>query len=44
MKHAFCKSNGTALLYTFVSIAARAFGKYFGAKIGATLTHMPNRG
>jgi len=29
-------------LYTFVYIAARAFGKYFGAKTGATLTHMPN--
>lgn len=27
-------------LYTFVYIAARAFGKYFGAKIGATFTHM----
>lgn len=29
-------------LYTFVYIAARAFGKYFGAKAGATLTHMPD--
>lgn len=27
-------------LYTFVYIAARAFGKYFGAKSGATFTHM----
>ena len=29
-------------LYTFVYIAARAFGKYFGARIGAKLTHMPD--
>lgn len=29
-------------LYTFVYIAARAFGKYFGARCGAKLTHMPN--
>lgn len=29
-------------LYTFVYIAARAFGKYFGARIGARLTHMPD--
>lgn len=29
-------------LYTFVYIAARAFGKYFGARIGASITHMPN--
>lgn len=29
-------------LYTFVYIAARAFGKYFGAKVGATLTLMPD--
>ena len=29
-------------LYTFIYIAARAFGKYFGAKCGATLTHMPD--
>lgn len=28
-------------LYTFVYIAARAFGKYFGARIGAKATHMP---
>ena len=28
-------------LYTFVYIAARAFGKYFGARFGATVTHMP---
>lgn len=28
-------------LYTFVYIGARAFGKYFGARIGATATHMP---
>lgn len=28
-------------LYTFVYIAARAFGKYFGARIGASATHMP---
>ena len=29
-------------LYTFIYIAARAFGKYFGAKCGATRTHMPD--
>lgn len=29
-------------LYTFVYIAARAFGKYFGARIGARVTHMPD--
>ncbi|MCI9079733.1 MAG: potassium transporter [Lachnospiraceae bacterium] len=29
-------------LYTFIYIAARSFGKYFGARIGATLTHMPD--
>lgn len=29
-------------LYTFIYIAARAFGKYFGAKSGAKLTHMPD--
>ena len=28
-------------LYTFIYIGARAFGKYFGARIGATATHMP---
>ena len=28
-------------LYTFVYIAARAFGKYFGARFGATMMHMP---
>lgn len=28
-------------LYTFIYIAARAFGKYFGSRIGAKLTHMP---
>lgn len=27
--------------YTFVYIAARAFGKYFGARLGAKATHMP---
>lgn len=27
--------------YTFLYIAARAFGKYFGARIGATATKMP---
>lgn len=26
---------------TFLYIASRAFGKYFGARIGATATHMP---
>ena len=31
-------------LYTFLYIAARAFGKYFGAGIGAKLTHMPAAG
>ncbi len=29
-------------IYTFVYIAARAFGKYFGARSGAALTHMPD--
>lgn len=29
-------------VYTFVYIATRAFGKYFGAKAGATITHMPD--
>lgn len=29
-------------LYTFIYIAFRAFGKYFGARIGAKLTHMPD--
>ena len=29
-------------LYTFIYIAARAFGKYFGARYGAKLTHMPD--
>lgn len=29
-------------LYTFIYIAARAFGKYFGARIGAKCTHMPD--
>ena len=28
-------------LYTFIYIAARALGKYFGARAGARLTHMP---
>ena len=28
-------------LYTFLYIAARAFGKYFGARFGATVTHLP---
>ncbi|MDD7363384.1 MAG: cation:proton antiporter [Firmicutes bacterium] len=28
-------------LYTFIYIASRAFGKYFGARLGATLTRMP---
>ncbi|MGN1188617.1 MAG: cation:proton antiporter [Lachnospiraceae bacterium] len=28
-------------IYTFVYIAARAFGKYFGAMFGAKITHMP---
>lgn len=28
-------------LYTFVYIASRAFGKYFGARAGAKATHMP---
>lgn len=28
-------------LYTFVYIASRAFGKYFGARVGARATHMP---
>ncbi len=29
-------------IYTFVYILARAFGKYFGARIGAKITHMPD--
>lgn len=29
-------------LYTFLYITARAFGKYFGARGGARLTHMPD--
>lgn len=29
-------------LYTFVYIASRACGKYFGARFGATVTHMPD--
>lgn len=29
-------------LYTFVYITARAFGKYFGARTGAKITHMPD--
>lgn len=29
-------------MYTFIYIAARAFGKYFGAKTGATIMHMPD--
>ena len=29
-------------VYTFVYILARAFGKYFGARIGAKITHMPD--
>ena len=29
-------------LYTFIYIAARAFGKYFGARFGATVTHLPD--
>ena len=28
-------------LYTFIYIAARAFGKYFGARLGAKATRMP---
>jgi Kef-type K+ transport system membrane component KefB len=28
-------------VYTVVYIGARAFGKYFGARFGATITHMP---
>ena len=28
--------------YTFLYIAARAFGKYFGARVGATATKMPS--
>ncbi len=32
----------SAGLYTFIYIAARAFGKYFGARAGAKLTHMPD--
>ena len=29
--------------YTFVYILARAFGKYFGARVGAKITHMPDQ-
>ncbi|MCI8668719.1 MAG: potassium transporter [Lachnospiraceae bacterium] len=29
-------------LYTFIYIAARAIGKYFGARSGAMFTHMPD--
>ncbi|MGM9624732.1 MAG: potassium transporter, partial [Eubacteriales bacterium] len=29
-------------LYTFIYIAARTVGKYFGARGGAALTHMPD--
>ena len=29
--------------YTFVYILARAFGKYFGARVGARITHMPDQ-
>ncbi|MGN1446083.1 MAG: cation:proton antiporter [Eubacteriales bacterium] len=29
-------------VYTFVYIVARALGKYFGARVGATATHMPD--
>ncbi len=29
-------------LYTFLYIAARAFGKYFGARCGAKFTYMPD--
>lgn len=29
-------------LYTFIYIAARALGKYLGARTGAKLTHMPD--
>ena len=29
-------------LYTFVYIAARGFGKYFGARLGAKATRMPD--
>ena len=28
--------------YSFIYIAARAFGKYFGARFGATVTHLPD--
>jgi Kef-type K+ transport system membrane component KefB len=28
--------------YTFVYIGSRAFGKYFGARFGASVTHMPD--
>ena len=28
-------------LYTFIYIAARAFGKYFGARTGAKITNLP---
>ena len=29
-------------IYTFVYILARAFGKYFGAMLGAKMMHMPD--
>ena len=29
--------------YTIVYILARAFGKYFGARVGARITHMPDQ-
>ena len=29
-------------IYTFVYIASRAVGKYFGARLGASATHMPD--
>ena len=29
-------------LFTFIYIASRAFGKYFGARLGASATHMPD--
>lgn len=29
--------------YTIVYILARAFGKYFGARVGAKITHMPDQ-
>lgn len=36
-----CHLIAGAGLYTFIYIAARAFGKYFGARFGAAVTHMP---